>query len=102
MTKYRAQRTEVDGVLFASKRESARYLQLKMLEKAGRIAGLELQPKFPITIKGVKVCTVVLDFAYWDHGKKIYEDVKGVDNPMSRLKRKLVSALYGIDVEIVR
>ncbi len=41
---------------------------------------------------------------YFDEIKRdrITVDVKGKDTPTSRLKRKLVEALYGITVEVVR
>ena len=47
-SKYGAIRTTVDGVTFASKAEARRYAELKLLEQAGEIKGLELQPKFDI------------------------------------------------------
>lgn len=45
-SKYHAVRTTIDGITFASKAEARRYAELKMLEKAGEIKGLELQPRF--------------------------------------------------------
>jgi hypothetical protein len=42
-SKYRAIPTTVDGIRFDSKREAARYGELKLLEKAGHIRGLTLQ-----------------------------------------------------------
>lgn len=100
MTKYHAIPTVIDGIRFLSKREASRYQELKLLERGRLITELQLQPAFPITINGMKVCTVKLDFVYIDKitGKRIFEDSKGMDNPMSRLKRKLVQAMYGIEV----
>jgi hypothetical protein len=106
--KYGAVRTEVDGVTFASKAEARRYAELKMLEKAGQINSLELQPKFPITINGVKIATYIADFKYhvgsWSSPSPwIVEDVKGMLTPMYRLKKKMVKAQYGIEItEITR
>lgn len=94
MTKYRAKPVVIDGVRFASQAEARRYGQLKLLEKAGQISGLELQPKFPVVVNGMKVCTYIGDFAYFDGKGRIVEDVKGVQTPMFRLKRKLVEATY--------
>jgi hypothetical protein len=51
-SKYRAKRCEVDGVTFHSQKEARRYSELKMMEKAGKIEQLELQPKFAIEING--------------------------------------------------
>ena len=98
--KYGAVRTTVDGITFASKAEANRYQELKLLLKAQKIAELELQPKYKIAINGIKVCNVILDFRYYDKDtdKYIIEDVKGKDTPISRLKRKLVEAAYGIKV----
>ncbi len=44
MTKYRAQPTIVDGIRFHSKGEARRYQELRLLERAGEITNLELQP----------------------------------------------------------
>lgn len=92
--KYRAQPTVVDGIRFASKRESERYAQLKLLEKAGDITHLLLQPKFPITVNGIVVCKYVADFSYRRRPNVIIEDVKGFKTPIYRLKKKLFEACY--------
>lgn len=89
---------EVDGYLFASRREAHRYSQLKLLEASGAITDLELQPKFPIIVNGVKVCTYVADFQYNENGAKVTEDVKGFSTPVYRLKKKLMKAVYDIDI----
>jgi hypothetical protein len=103
MQKYRAQRTEVDGILFASKREAQRYGVLKLMQAAQEIRSLELQPSYSIVIKDKTVCKVNLDFRYINckTGKEVIEDSKGFDNPLSSLKRKLVNAQYGIEVILV-
>ena len=104
-SKYGAIRTEVDGIVFASKKEARRYQELRLLEKAGKIYGLELQPKFPIRVMGSKsnekpVCTYIADFRYraGPTGILTIEDVKGIKTPVYRLKKKLVEDLYGITV----
>ena len=96
MSKYHAIRTTIDGITFASRKEALRYCQLKMLRDAGEIHNLELQPKFPIFINGVKVCTYIADFAYFTAKTRVIEDVKSkpTKTPVYRLKRKLVSACY--------
>lgn len=100
--KYRAQKTTIDGITFHSKGEAERYQQLKLLERGKAISNLELQPSYPITHSGVKICTVKLDFRYTDNatGREIVEDFKGYDNAMSKLKRKLVKAFYGVEVTL--
>lgn len=107
-SKYRNKWTVVDGIKFQSKREAARYTELKLLEKAGEIYYLELQPKFPCFIGNTKICTYVADFKYDDYrpseiGPPTFhiEDVKGVRTPVYRLKKKLVEALYDVVIEEV-
>ncbi|ALN73551.1 DUF1064 domain-containing protein [Aureimonas sp. AU20] len=104
--KYRAQKTEVDGITFDSKAEARRFMELRLLERAGEISDLKLQEPFACTVgdKAVVVCTYRADFSYWDNRQKRQrvEDVKGMDTPVSALKRRLVRALFGVEVEIVR
>ncbi len=111
-TKYRAVRTVVDGHKFASKKEARRYGELKLLQKAGFICDLKLQPKIKLSANGVDICTYIGDFFYYkrghfkvsenqvggEAGKFIYEDVKGMRTPIYRLKKKLVLALTGITI----
>lgn len=112
--KYRARPTEVDGIRFASAAEARRYRDLKLLERAGEIAGLTLQPRFPLTVNGepVKIRSTGYpngraaeyraDFAYFRGGHRVVEDVKGLDTPVSRLKRALVETIYHVRVKVVR
>ena len=97
-TKYRAVRTTVDGVEFASKREAAVYRDLRLRVLAGEITDLELQPRFPLTVHGVKVCTYVADFEWQEDGARVVADVKGMKTPVYNLKKKLVRAIYGVDI----
>lgn len=101
-SKYRAVPTIVDGIRFASKKEAAHYGTLKILERAGKITGLELQRRFPLLVNGQKVCTYVSDFDYFDEsGKQIVEDVKGFKTPAYRLKKKLMQIILGIEISEV-
>ena len=117
-SKYNAQPTEVDGIRFHSKKEAERYQALKLMEKAGEIWDLELQPKFPLCVlstsgqamRAAKVLAGTFDgrigeyrgdFAYHDRRGRIVEDVKGMDTPLSKWKRKHVAAQYGIEVRLV-
>ena len=45
-SKYKAVKTEINGIKFDSKKEARRYKELKILEKADEIKSLELQPRF--------------------------------------------------------
>src|SRR6185369_7689355 len=77
--KYRNVPSVIDGIRFASKREAHRYCELKMLEKAGEISALRLQPRYPLTVNGLHVCTYVGDFQYTtSEGRIVTEDSKGV------------------------
>ena len=102
--KFHATKTEFLGIVFDSKREAARYSALLIRGLAGEIADLELQPMFPIVVNGVKVCVYRGDFKYYDHvsGQWTVEDVKGMDLPLGRLKRRLVAAQYGVQVAVVK
>ncbi len=101
-TKFRNVKTEIDGVTFASKREANRYVQLKTLVRVGEIAALELQPRFDLVVNGHKVCRYVADFAYErvPTGERVVEDVKSKPTMTReyRIKKKLLKALYGIDI----
>lgn len=46
MNKYRNKKVQVDMYVFDSIAESKRYKELVLLEKAGEICNLELQPRF--------------------------------------------------------
>lgn len=50
MSKYRSEKTCVDGICFDSKKEARRYCELKLMERAGEISGLELQKKFELIL----------------------------------------------------
>ena len=95
MSKYGNKKTIVDNIVFDSAKEAARYSELKLLVKAGYIGGLVLQPKFPLVVNGVKVCTYIADFSYTGKDGKVFiEDVKGVRTPMYSLKAKIFHALF--------
>jgi len=102
--KYGAIKVQYDGYKFDSKLEAARYKQLKLMEKAGQLTNLELQPKFPCEVSGKKICTYISDFRYTlKNGKEVVEDVKGVETAVFKLKKKLVEALYpDVTIEIVK
>lgn len=100
-SKYHAKRTEVDGIVFDSKREAARYQELKLLQMAGKIESLELQPVYQLLVKsGRSVGKYRADFRYFDVETQewIVEDSKGVRTPVYRLKRKIVEAVYDIRI----
>ena len=102
-SKYGARPVVVDGIRFHSTKEANRYLDLRLLEKAGEIKLLELQPRFILSVHLNNIGAYVGDFSYYEtaSGNRVVEDVKGYDTPLSRWKRKHVAAQYGITVRLV-
>ncbi len=102
MRKYRNQPTIVDGIKFDSRAESARYLLLRVLERAGQIRDLELQPEFILQEgfrkngKAIRAIKYVADFRYYDNAKQkeVIEDVKGKKTSVYQLKKKLFEKRY--------
>jgi len=96
----KAERT-LDGIVFDSKREMARYAVLKQQERAGMITHLELQPEFKVTINGHLFCRYKPDFAYFRNGERIVEDVKSsgsAKDPAYRLRKRAAEMAYFIKV----
>lgn len=103
--KYHNTKTVADGIKFDSKLEAERYEQLKILERAGVIKGLELQPSFELlpsfrkNDKTWRKTVYKADFRYilCDDDRIIIEDVKGstaVITDVFRLKQKLFEYKY--------
>lgn len=111
-SKYGAKKTQVDGITFSSKAEAKRYTELKMLERAGHISSLELQPKFELApsikytgaSRAKPALRYIADFRYVDHlGNTIVEDAKGFKTEGYQIKRHLMLAVLGIEVvEVTR
>ena len=92
---------------FASAAELRRFQHLRLLQNLGDICELELQPKYPIFIGPDKICDYRADFAYRQGGRLVVEDVKPTKNEkylaeVFKLKRKMVAAIYGIDIQIIK
>ena len=117
VTKYRSKPTEVDGIVFQSKKEAKRWLELKAMKERGEIYNLSRQVKFllidaqrePDTVGargGIKKgkllereAAYIADFTYRDvEGNLIVEDTKGVKTTDYVLKRKLMLERYGIRI----
>ena len=119
--KFKAKKIEVDGLKFDSLKESRRYQELLLLERAGEIKDLQTQVKYvliptqrePDTVgvrggikKGKtieKECSYYADFVYTDTTteRTVVEDVKSpvTRTPVYRLKKKLMLFVYGIQVK---
>lgn len=100
--KYGNKRVTVDGINFASQREAKRYGELKLLERAGQIQNLQLQPRFPLKVFGQLVTTYVGDFQYLEtNGGVVVEDSKGFKTPEYKIKAKLFQAVVGFPIREV-
>lgn len=96
--KYGNKKTTVDGIAFDSKWEAERYCELKTLERVGDISDLDLQVPYKLRVNGMLICTYKADFVYQADGKTVVEDAKGVITKEYALKRKLMKAIYGIEI----
>ena len=108
-SKYGAIKTTIDGIVFASRKEGARYTELKLMKTIGIVKSFELQPSFILQEgykrkDGKKIRSIVYkaDFGvvYMD-GHIEVEDVKGIFTPVFKLKRKLLEAKYDLILKIV-
>jgi hypothetical protein len=109
MSKYHSRKTEIDGIMFDSKREANRYCELKLMERAGEIKDLRRQVRYeinqPYEIAGKKIKGIyyVADFVYYDNEKcePVIEDVKGVRTDVYKIKKKLFESKYKIQIREV-
>jgi hypothetical protein len=98
--KYRNTKTTVDGIEFDSRKESERYVILKLMQLAGEISGLECQAPFILYGRRGAVATYIADFRYvGQDGKTVVEDVKSsaTRTQVYRLKKKLFDDNYAQD-----
>lgn len=110
MSKYGNQKVILDGIIFDSKREASRWVELKYMQRAHLIQDLERQVQFivipaqkdPDTGKVIeKACKYVADFTYHENGDLVVEDAKGVKTESYRIKKKLMLKEYGIRIREV-
>ncbi len=123
--KYNNIKIILDGKTFDSKKEAARYVELRTLEKAGEITDLQTQVKFVLIpaqyepyervgkqgqrlkdgFKRIELeCSYIADFTYKDKEGKVHvEDVKGYTKGQAyslfAIKRKLMLHVHGIKIE---
>ena len=101
--KFHAQKTVVGSVVYDSKKESKRAVELEYLQRAGKIKNLERQKRFIlqeeyINNEGQKIRPIsyLADYYYEENGQKVVEDVK---SPATRtqvymLKKKMFQFKY--------
>lgn len=100
--KYGAVKTIFGDEVFDSRREAARWIELRHLQTAGEISGLERQVRFPLKVVGKLICTYVADFVYRDKaGVLVVEDSKGCRTREYITKAKLFAALHGFPIREV-
>jgi hypothetical protein len=95
--KYKAVPKVIDGIRFASTAEADAYTKLRILQKAGKIVKIELQPHFKLHAGIVYVA----DFRItWVTGSVEIVDVKGHETPVFKLKMKLMKVDHP-DVKVI-
>jgi len=98
--KYHNRKTIVDDIMFDSKGEAERYGELKLLQQAGVISNLVLQPKYVLQPKfryngkGIRAITWTADFEYTEDGVRITEDFKGPEPAEFKLRLKMFKYKY--------
>jgi hypothetical protein len=103
--KYRAKRTSCGLHEHASKKEAKVCSDLTLMAKGGVIHDLKQQPKFYLYAHNmaggprVRIGFYRADFSYTDLDSTVVLDVKGVKTPMYRLKKKMMKACWGIEVQ---
>ena len=108
--KYNAQGRYVGDLWCASEAEAIRYEQLVDMVSRGLVSKLETQVSFIITVNNVRIGVYRADFRYRWHGPEvadprgilIVEEVKGLETPEWKLKCKLVEALYGFKISVIK
>lgn len=103
VNKYHNKKTCYKGEAFDSEREKNRYIELLLLQRAGKIRDLQRQVRFELipTQKkdGEKTeakCSYIADFVYIKDGQMVVEDSKGFKTDVYKIKRKLMIEKYGI------
>ena len=106
--KYKNRKVQIDRYVFDSVKEGKRYRELALLEQAGEISDLELQPKFLLQEsfrkngKTYRKIEYRADFMYKQDGKVIVEDVKGMKTDVFKLKLKLFEYKYPeLEIKII-
>jgi hypothetical protein len=97
-SKYGAKATVSGGIRFDSKREARTFERLVLLKQAGEVRSFHRQVIFDLP-GGV---IYRLDFlVFFTDGRVGYWDAKGVQTKEFRIKRRLVRAECGVEIELV-
>lgn len=100
-SKYGNKKTEVNGILFDSKKEANRYKELLIMQKAGLIGLLEIKTVFELNPGGTHSLKYECDFEYVDSrtGERIIEDVKGMKTKVYLKKKRLMWKVHKIQIK---
>jgi hypothetical protein len=100
--KYKNVKTVVNGINFDSKKEAGYYGILRLKEKAKIIDRFDMQVRYDLVVNGINICFYKADFVTYKDGQVLdVIDVKSEMTkklPVYRLKKKLIKAIYGIDI----
>lgn len=107
MNKYHNKKIIYDGIKFDSIKEKNRYIELKLLERAGLIKNLqlqyefELQPAFILNKKKIRKISYIADFYYFDNELNdfIIEDTKGMRTEVYKIKKKMFEYKYKKEIK---
>lgn len=109
MNKYRNKKVIAEDYVFDSIAESKRYKELALLQRAGEIQDLQLQPRFLLQDsfkkngKTYRKIEYIADFQYIENGKAIVEDVKGMQTDVFKLKHKIFEKVYpDLELRIIK
>ena len=115
-SKYHSSKVQVGGLVFDSKREAARWQELKLLEKAGEIRELKRQVRFRLipsqylpSGRRERPVDYIADFTYrhrvrseeMDEWAVVVEDTKGLKTKDYIIKRKLMYQRFGVEIREV-
>jgi hypothetical protein len=107
--KYNNKKVEWNGILFDSRRELDRYLDLLAEVQAGNIGDLMRQVTFVLApavhmegnARKTPALRYVADFIYVRHGRLVVEDAKGMKTRAYLQKKHLMKTVHGIDIKEV-
>ena len=103
LNKFNAKKTEYNGYMYDSKKESNYAKKLDVLINSGDVVCYDKQVKYRMIVNGFNCGYYKLDFkVLYPDGHFEYVDVKGHKSGATyaifRLKKKIVQALYGIEI----
>jgi hypothetical protein len=97
--KFKAKPVTDDGHHFPSKLEWEYYKQLELQQRNGEVVFFLRQVPFHLP-GGVKY---VVDYVvFYSDGSVRFVDVKGMETSEFKMKKKLVEAIYPVEIEVVK